>query len=227
MKSEKQRKHLMKLAILRIGMHHSEESKKRMSETKKRLFAEGRLIQWSKGKHFSAEEYPNKGMRGKHHSVKSRQKMSEIHIGLPSYWKGKHRSEETKEKISLNLIGKPSWNKNIKGIHISPQTEFKKGHHSQTEFKRGQTTGKNNVNWKGGITPINTQLRHSSDFKEWRKAVFKRDDYACQKCGRYGVRLEAHHIKPFSKCPELRFDIDNGKTLCKECHKLVLFGSDK
>lgn len=85
-------------------------------------------------------------------------------------------------------------------------------------------TGKNNHNWKGGITSINNKIRTSKEFKTWRKAVFKRDDYACQACGaRNGngktIYLHAHHILPFAKYPEKRFDIDNGLTLCKECHR--------
>ena len=54
---------------------------------------------------------------------------------------------------------------------------------------------------------------------EWRNAVYKRDDYTCQDCQIKGKRLNAHHIKGFKDYPELRFDLDNGITLCVDCHK--------
>ena len=59
----------------------------------------------------------------------------------------------------------------------------------------------------------------------WRKSVFERDGYVCQGCGfDKGKILEAHHIIFVSDCIkndqwELIFDIDNGLTLCKKCHK--------
>ena len=65
------------------------------------------------------------------------------------------------------------------------------------------------------------EIRNSKQNAEWRMAVFERDKYTCAICRKVGGRLNAHHIKPFSKFPNDRFDIDNGITLCEECHKRV------
>lgn len=64
-------------------------------------------------------------------------------------------------------------------------------------------------------------IRKSKAYSDWRKSIFERDDYTCAICGHRGGELNAHHIKPFAKYPEDRFDLDNGITLCKECHKQV------
>ena len=62
--------------------------------------------------------------------------------------------------------------------------------------------------------------RSISGYKEWRTSVYKRDDYTCQKCGeRGGNKLNAHHIEGFADNPELRTELSNGITLCKDCHK--------
>ena len=60
------------------------------------------------------------------------------------------------------------------------------------------------------------QLRRDPKYYNWREMVLQRDK-VCLKCGS-NKNLEAHHIKKFSDYPKLRFDIKNGKTLCKECH---------
>lgn len=51
----------------------------------------------------------------------------------------------------------------------------------------------------------------------WSEDVKQRDGYKCVLCGS-SVRLNAHHIKPVSLYPECRNDLDNGITLCRECH---------
>ena len=98
--------------------------------------------------------------------------------------------------------------------------------------------GKNNPNWKGGKTKISQLIRDSAEYSFWRKEVFERDDYTCMFCNRRNkkgdkVIIEADHIYPFYKilddfnitsieesisCKEL-WDVGNGRTLCRECHK--------
>ena len=79
--------------------------------------------------------------------------------------------------------------------------------------------GENHWNWKGGITPENQIGRASSGYTKWRMAVFQRDDFTCACCGTVGGRLNAHHIVPWAEDKSLRFDINNGITLCEKCHK--------
>lgn len=60
--------------------------------------------------------------------------------------------------------------------------------------------------------------RYSPEAKKWRMAIFERDDFTCQICKIRGTYLEADHIKPFAYFPELRYDLTNGRTLCRPCH---------
>lgn len=52
----------------------------------------------------------------------------------------------------------------------------------------------------------------------WRIAVYKRDNYRCVCCNAYGD-MNAHHLDGYNWCKEKRFDLDNGATLCLDCHK--------
>lgn len=65
----------------------------------------------------------------------------------------------------------------------------------------------------------NKAIRDSKEYKHWRISVFKRDDYRCLDCGERGGRLHADHIHQFAHYPRLRLDINNGQTLCIECHR--------
>lgn len=105
----------------------------------------------------------------------------------------------------------------------------------------------NNPNWKGGITDLRRFIYRLDEYKKWVDSIFKRDNYICQECGDKGKHLEAHHIKSFkyiykeflqtysqfspiedketllrlSITYEPFWDINNGKTLCRDCHKLT------
>jgi len=59
------------------------------------------------------------------------------------------------------------------------------------------------------------------EYKVWRQTVFKRDYFRCVLCGTNGVKLEANHIRLWRDYPELRYDVDNGVTLCVPCHKSI------
>jgi len=108
-------------------------------------------------------------------------------------------------------------------------------------------TGENNPNWKDGRTPLILRIYDSYAYKRWRATVYQKDNYTCQKCGKRGGDFEAHHIKLFieifqeflkeykqfspieDKETLVRlaikykpfWDVNNGKTLHKDCHLKV------
>lgn len=65
-----------------------------------------------------------------------------------------------------------------------------------------------------------TDYRNTPEYRNWRTAVFERDNYTCQDCKQVGGVLNAHHIKPFKKYPKERYVVSNGVTLCIDCHRL-------
>lgn len=152
--------------------------------------------------------------------------------------KGRKHAEESKRKMKKPKKDSSKMYKIPKGKHISSKTEFKKGRKLTKEMKlkiSNSLRGKKNPNWKGGITSLLNRLRHIENYYQWRSNIFSRDNWTCQTCNQRGGDLEPHHIISFSKlckiynieneevakkCPEL-WDITNGITLCKKCHKLT------
>ena len=84
-------------------------------------------------------------------------------------------------------------------------------------------SGENSPVWKGGVARGRSE-RYTYDYIKWRTGVFSRDNYTCQCCGvknGFGktIILNGHHIFGWANNPEMRFDISNGITLCKDCHE--------
>jgi len=81
------------------------------------------------------------------------------------------------------------------------------------------------------------RISNSRDFRDpfyinWRKQVYKRDNYTCQFPGcdctarkgdnrRRALGLQAHHILTWAEYPSLRFNVQNGITLCRRAHDLI------
>lgn len=85
-------------------------------------------------------------------------------------------------------------------------------------------TGKNNRNWKGGITSKDRMERVRFQ-KTMQKQIFERDNYKCTLCGE-GGNLQVDHIQRWSEYIEGRFDMNNCRTLCAKCHYKITFGRE-
>ena len=146
---------------------------------------------------------------GHKHSIETRLKMSFSHIGMSP---GNKKLDVFIKCLSCNNTKK-----------IKPCLEDKQKFCSKKCFDIFKDKGK---------TSENKKIRESLPYKKWRLSVFERDGYKCIECGDSNyegrgktLELNADHILPFALYPEFRFDINNGRTLCKECHmKTETFG---
>lgn len=150
----------------------------------------------------------SEGNRGKFVSLETRKRISEGN-------KGKKITEETRKKLSVSAKKRVASKETRKKMSESKKGKIPKNLAEVHRTNRGE----NHPNWKGGITSERDKLKHSQEYKDWRTSIFERDDYTCQECGNRGGKLNAHHTKPWSKNKKLRFNIDNGTTLCVSCHR--------
>lgn len=88
--------------------------------------------------------------------------------------------------------------------------------------RKGKKAGPEHWNWQGGITAPNDRDRVKFK-RSTLKKVLVRDDYTCQVCSQRGGYLQVDHIKSWKDYPQLRFDLDNCRTLCMACHYYVTF----
>lgn len=137
---------------------------------------------------------------------------------------GKH-TEAAKEKNRLVHIGK----KHTEQWKID-QSERSKGNKSRTGQKfterqrinhsKSLHRGKDHWEWIEDRTKLKRYNRRDNPaYGEWRTKVWLRDNFTCKIANPdCAGRIEAHHILTWSKFPELRYEINNGITLCRFHH---------
>lgn len=130
--------------------------------------------------------------------------------------KGQKMPMESRLKMSLDrqgennpMYGKTPWNKGVKGLRVSPETEFKKG---QTAWNKGlhpeYVQGENHPMWRGGSS---YRAVH-----KWIQRVMGKPD-TCEGCGRSGLSGRFIHWANISG--EYKREITDWKRLCAKCHK--------
>lgn len=121
-----------------------------------------------------------------------------------------HRfSDGHRAKLSIARIGHPPSNKGKIGI----QTAWNKG-------LKGYLGGESHYRWIADRTTlIKKQQRNDYAYVAWRKSVRDRDGWKCRMSNSDCLgKVVAHHILPWAKFPELRYEINNGITLCRFHH---------
>lgn len=122
---------------------------------------------------------------------------------------GKKRPDMLGNKLRENTR---AWNKGLSGVHT---------HSDETKKKMSEShSGPRNFRWITDRTKLaKRQERNDSAYKEWRKSVRDRDGWKCKITnGDCLGKVVAHHILPWSKFPELRYEVNNGITLCQFHH---------
>lgn len=129
--------------------------------------------------------------------------------GKKHHFYGKHHNKKWKRKMREKMKN------NVNG--------FQEGQIPWNKNKKfPEKSGANCHLWKGGKMKDYSEkdrIRRSMEYKLWRRAIFERDNFTCQKYGIRGGKLIAHHINNFADFEELRLAIDNGITLSEKAHR--------
>lgn len=109
--------------------------------------------------------------------------------------------------------------------HVGTANALKSGHIQscgclRADRVREAISGNKHPRWNSRLTDADREGRRiTEDYRIWRTSVYERDKYKCNVCKQVGGKLNAHHLYSYANYPDLRFDLDNGITLCVICHK--------
>lgn len=183
-----------------MGRKHTDETKQKIKDTWHNTHPP--LSEETKAKMSEAH-------RGKKRSEDFCKKLSERTTGK-QYALGRKHTEDEKRRIGASQKGK------------AVSEDVKQKLRDAWARNRENRIGYKAPSWKGGVTPEHINIRNSVEMERWRISVFERDDWRCQECGKRGNgELHAHHIQSFSEYPQLRFVLDNGITVCRDCHMKI------
>lgn len=145
------------------------------------------------------------------------QKGHKINLGN-RHAKGSKHTDEWKEATRLRMLG------NQQGFKKGKPSPRKGKKSSKPAWNKGRRfpewSGENHPNWiKNRLLVKQRDRRNNPLNKIWRRAVWERDGFRCQIADKECEgRIEAHHILRWKDFPDLRFDINNGITLCHRHH---------
>lgn len=168
-------------------------------------------------------------VKGSHHTQEWKKNLSNSIKGINHPFFGKKHSEETKIKISLTKKNNsPAWNKGLHtGVKPWVGKRFTEEHKKNLSLAhKGLRVGEKNNMWKGGITSKD-KLERAEFNKTIQKLIFERDNYTCQICNIKGGFLQVDHIQSWAEFKELRFNPENCRTLCMNCHYQITWGKSK
>ena len=186
-----------------FGKHRAEETRRKIGEASKRENLSDETLQKM-----------SESSKRENLSKETLKKMSDAH-------RVENLSDETRRKMSASQKGKIVTENTRRLIGKASACRVRTPHTEETRRKISAT--KQDIpydEWQRFASPWRKLQAKTRAYKNWRKAVFERDDYTCQMCNTRGGKLEAHHINPVrdNKNTLAIFDIDNGITLCKTCH---------
>lgn len=153
--------------------------------------------------------------KGQKLSMEHRKNISETckKNGVGKWMKGRKLSQNTIEKQREKKVGR--------FVSVETREKIRK---SQIGVPRFHMRGEKHPRYISDRSKLqrygtDNQDRRSSMYREWRKKVWLRDNFKCKIANPdCKGRIEAHHILGYTEYPELRFDINNGITLCHHHH---------
>ena len=221
---------------------HGNKGKRLTEEHRKKIsISNTGKLSWWKGKKRGEFSEEHKRKLSEVHKGKKKPWVGETNKRLKKWlnlvaFNKKPFSKERRLKMSENSMGEknPSWKGGLpkcincggllaaySSIRCNQCNGKKRIGKKLSESHRLKLSGKNSNFWKGGKMaeyPELERIRKSNEYNLWHKANLERDYFTCQKCKKLRGELRVHHINNFLDYPELRFAIDNGITLCKNCH---------